>query len=110
MTRTKKNVVPRRRYSHAVDKSTGVRSGQTGILGTAGSARAYPETLRPVSYVAPETNERLKIPANNFTLPALTMADALHPQTLVTYGTNGGDLPAGPGGPLGLRVPRQLGY
>ena len=38
------------------------------------------------------------------------MADALHPQTLVTYGMNGGDLPAGHGGPLRLRVPRQLGY
>ena len=38
------------------------------------------------------------------------MADALHPQTLVTYGMNGGELPVGHGGPLRLRVPRQLGY
>ena len=38
------------------------------------------------------------------------MADALHPQTLVTYGMNGGDLPVGHGGPIRLRVPRQLGY
>ena len=30
--------------------------------------------------------------------------------TLVTYAMNGGDLPAGHGGPLRLRVPRQLGY
>ena len=41
---------------------------------------------------------------------SVDMADALHPQTLVTYGMNGGDLPAGHGGPLRLRVPRQLGY
>ena len=34
----------------------------------------------------------------------------LHPQTLVTYGMNGGDLPVGHGAPLRLRVPRQLGY
>ena len=74
VTRTKKNVVLRRRYSHAVDKSTGVRSDQTVILGTDESARAYPETLRLVSYVAPETNKRLKIMTNNFTLPALTIA------------------------------------
>ena len=74
VTRTKKNVVLRRRYSHAVDKSTGVRSDQTVILGTAGSAHAYPEILRLVSYVAPETNKRLKILTNNFTLPALTIA------------------------------------
>jgi DMSO/TMAO reductase YedYZ molybdopterin-dependent catalytic subunit len=36
--------------------------------------------------------------------------EALHPQTLVTYGLNGGELPVGQGGPLRLRVPRQLGY
>ena len=41
---------------------------------------------------------------------SVDMADALHPQTLVTYGMNGNDLPAGNGGPLRLRVPRQLGY
>jgi DMSO/TMAO reductase YedYZ molybdopterin-dependent catalytic subunit len=29
------------------------------------------------------------------------MADALHPQTLVTYGMNGGDLPVGHGGRCG---------
>lgn len=41
---------------------------------------------------------------------SVDMTDALHPQTLVTYGMNGGDLPVGHGGPLRLRVPRQLGY
>ena len=41
---------------------------------------------------------------------SVDMADALHPQTLVTYGMNGGELPVGFGGPLRLRVPRQLGY
>jgi len=41
---------------------------------------------------------------------SVDMADALHPQTLLTYGMNGGELPIGHGGPLRLRVPRQLGY
>jgi DMSO/TMAO reductase YedYZ molybdopterin-dependent catalytic subunit len=41
---------------------------------------------------------------------SLDMADALHPQTLLTYGMNDGELPVGFGGPLRLRVPRQLGY
>jgi DMSO/TMAO reductase YedYZ molybdopterin-dependent catalytic subunit len=41
---------------------------------------------------------------------SIDMADALHPQTFITYGMNGGDLPRGHGGPLRLRVPRQLGY
>ena len=38
------------------------------------------------------------------------MADAMHPQTILTYGMNGDELPVGHGGPLRLRVPRQLGY
>jgi DMSO/TMAO reductase YedYZ molybdopterin-dependent catalytic subunit len=41
---------------------------------------------------------------------SVDMSDALHPQTLVAYGMNGGELPATHGGPLRLRVPRQLGY
>lgn len=41
---------------------------------------------------------------------SIDMADALHPQTFVTYGMNGGGLPVGFGGPLRLRIPRQLGY
>ncbi len=40
----------------------------------------------------------------------IDMADALHPQTFLAYGMNGGDLPVGNGGPLRMRVPRQLGY
>jgi DMSO/TMAO reductase YedYZ molybdopterin-dependent catalytic subunit len=41
---------------------------------------------------------------------SIDMADALHPQTLITHGMNGGELPVTFGGPLRLRVPRQLGY
>jgi DMSO/TMAO reductase YedYZ molybdopterin-dependent catalytic subunit len=41
---------------------------------------------------------------------SIDMADTLHPQTLLTYAMNDGDLPVGFGGPLRLRVPRQLGY
>ena len=41
---------------------------------------------------------------------SIDMADALHPQTLLVYGMNGGELPVGHGGPLRMRVPRQLGY
>ena len=41
---------------------------------------------------------------------SIDMADALHPQTLITHGMNGGELPVAFGGPLRLRVPRQLGY
>lgn len=41
---------------------------------------------------------------------SIDMADALHPQTFLTWGMNDGDLPVGFGGPLRVRVPRQLGY
>ena len=41
---------------------------------------------------------------------SMDMADAMHPLTFLTYGMNGDDLPVGNGGPLRIRVPRQLGY
>jgi len=41
---------------------------------------------------------------------SIDMADAMHPQTVIAHGMNGGDLPVPFGGPLRLRVPRQLGY
>lgn len=41
---------------------------------------------------------------------SLDMGEALHPETLLTLGMNDGDLPVSFGGPLRLRVPRQLGY
>ena len=44
------------------------------------------------------------------TWDSLDMAEALHPQTLLAYGMNGNKLPVGHGGPLRMRVPRQLGY
>lgn len=36
--------------------------------------------------------------------------DALHPQTILAYGMNGGALPVAHGAPVRLRVERQLGY
>jgi DMSO/TMAO reductase YedYZ molybdopterin-dependent catalytic subunit len=41
---------------------------------------------------------------------SIDMTDAQHPQTLLTWAMNDGDLPVSFGGPLRLRVPRQLGY
>jgi len=41
---------------------------------------------------------------------SIDMADARHPQTVLAYGMNGGELSVGNGGPLRMRVPRQLGY
>jgi DMSO/TMAO reductase YedYZ molybdopterin-dependent catalytic subunit len=41
---------------------------------------------------------------------SIDMADAMHPQTFLAYGMNGDELPVGNGGPLRMRLPRQLGY
>jgi hypothetical protein len=74
VVRTKSNVLLQRRYSHPVDKYTGVRSDQTVILTSFESASVYPDALRRVSYFDAETNKRLKFLTNNFALPALTIA------------------------------------
>ena len=74
VVRTKSNVLLQRRYSHPVDKATGVRSDHTVILTAIDSAKAYPDALRRVSYLDVETRKRFKFLTNNFTLPALTIA------------------------------------
>jgi len=74
VVRTKSNVLLQRRYSHPVDKSTGVRSDHTVILTAIDSVKAYPDTLRRVSYLDVKTRKRFKFLTNNFTLPAITIA------------------------------------
>jgi hypothetical protein len=74
VVRTKSNVLLQRRYSHSVDRTTGVRSDQTVILTAIDSAKAYPDALRRISYLDVETRKRFKFLTNNFTLPALTIA------------------------------------
>ena len=74
VVRTKSNVLLQRRYSHPVDKATGVRSDHTVFLTATDSAKAYPEKLRRISYLDVETRKRFKFLTNNFTLPALTIA------------------------------------
>lgn len=75
VVRAKGNVLLQRRYSHPVDKNTSVRSDQTVILATAASALAHPDALRRVSYFDAVTGKRLKFLTNNFTPPALTIAE-----------------------------------
>jgi hypothetical protein len=74
VVRTKSNILLQRRYSHPVDKTTGVRSDHTVILTAIDSVKAYPDPLRRVSYLDVETRKRFKFLTNNFTLPALTIA------------------------------------
>src|SRR5260370_9750295 len=74
VVRPKENVLLQRRYSHEVDKSTGVRSDHTVILTAINSVKAYPDALRRVSYLDLETKKRFKFLTNNFVLPAPTIA------------------------------------
>jgi hypothetical protein len=74
ITRAKSNFKFRRRYSHEVDKASGLQCDQTILLTTFYPAKSYPEPLRRIRYVDPETEKRLVFLTNNFDLPALTVA------------------------------------
>lgn len=74
VTRAKSNIQYRRRYSHPVDRSTGLICDQTIVLTGAKSRKAYPEKLRRIKFRDPETDKTLVFLTNNFALPALTIA------------------------------------
>jgi hypothetical protein len=73
VTRTKRGVLLRRRYSHPVDASTGVRSDHTVVLVSADSRKHYPDPLRRIRYHDAEQDRCLRFLTNNFDLPALTV-------------------------------------
>lgn len=74
VTRSKCNFNFSRRYSHQVDKSTGVQCDQTIVLETYYSAQGYPEPLRRIRYYDAERDKRLVFLTNDFALPATTIA------------------------------------
>ena len=75
VTRNKKRIKWRRRYSQPVDRSTGLICDQTIVLTGTGSAHDYPVPLRRVSYRDPETGQKLDFLTNDFSLPARTIAE-----------------------------------
>lgn len=74
VTRAKKNFRFRRRSSQPVDKSTGLRLDQTVVLTGFYALRDYPTVLRRIVYRDPLTGKKLVFLTNNFTVPALTIA------------------------------------
>ena len=74
VTRAKKNSRFQRRYSRPVDKSTGLRFDQTVVLSGFYSRREYPEALRRIGFRDPKSGKTLVFLTNNFTEPALTIA------------------------------------
>ena len=73
VTRAKDNFTFQRRYSHPVDRTTGVICDQTIMLKTFYCLKAYPEPLRRIHFYDPQEDSRLVFLTNNFTLPALTI-------------------------------------
>ena len=71
--RAKSNLNARRRYSHPVDRGSGLRSDQTIILNNFYAHKGFPEPLRRVRIKDLETGKSLVVLTNNFALPALTI-------------------------------------
>ena len=74
VTRAKSNLKAKRRYSHAVDRSTGLICDQTITLTVFYSKTGYPETLRRIRFKTDE-GKTLVFLTNNFALPALTITE-----------------------------------
>jgi IS4 transposase len=74
VTRSKKNLHCTRRAGREVDKSMGLRSDQTIVLAGPKSSRLYPVPLRHIAFYDTERKRRLVFLTNNFTLPALIIA------------------------------------
>jgi hypothetical protein len=74
VTRAKANLQFARRYSHPIDKTTGLGCDQTIVLTGPKTATLYPGPLRRIRYTDPDTGKRLVFLTNDFTLPALIIA------------------------------------
>jgi hypothetical protein len=75
VVRAKKNLRFKRRYSRAVDRTTGLICDQTVVLVTARSAEGYPEPLRRVRVRDLETGKTITLLTNNFRLSAWEIAE-----------------------------------
>jgi hypothetical protein len=75
VTRTKKRYRFRRVRSHPVEGQMGVRSDQRVRLVNPVPKKRYPDALRRIRFVDPETEKRLSFITNNFEWSALTIAD-----------------------------------
>jgi hypothetical protein len=74
VTRTKSNTSYRRTEAREVDKTTGLLCDQTILLKNFYAAKDYPDKLRRIKYHDAETQNILTFLTNNFSLPALTIA------------------------------------
>src|SRR6266704_4010858 len=75
VTRAKSNLKAQRRYSHPVDRSTGLICDQTIVLSGFYSRQDFDTPLRRVRFKDPTTGKRLVFLTNNFILPAFTITE-----------------------------------
>ena len=73
VTRGKSNLKAKRRYSHPVDRSSGLVCDQTVVLTGFYSRQGFDRPLRRIKFNDPETDKRLVFLTNNFAQPALTI-------------------------------------
>jgi len=73
--RAKARMQAQRRYSHRVDRTTGLLCDQTICLTGNYAPRRYPDPLRRIRFKDPATTKTLIFLTNNFTLPALTITE-----------------------------------
>lgn len=73
VTRARANSPTERRYSHAVDRTTGLICDHTVVLTNPYGKRHFPAPLRRIRFKDPETARSFVFLTNNFTLPALTI-------------------------------------
>ena len=75
VTRAKSNLKAQRRYSHPVDRRTGLMCDQTIVLTGFYSHQGFDTPLRRIRFKDPKTGKRLVFLTNHFALPAITITE-----------------------------------
>jgi hypothetical protein len=73
--RAKSNTQYRRRYSHPIDRSDGLRCDQRILLTGVDAKKDYPQSLRRIKYHDSQIDKTFNFLTNNFVIPAQTVAD-----------------------------------
>jgi hypothetical protein len=74
VVRARANLRSQRRYSHPVDRSSGLRCDQTVLLSGRYASKDFPVPLRRVRIQDLDTGKSVVLLTNNFVLPALSVA------------------------------------
>lgn len=75
VVRVRKNITFKRRRSHPIDKTTGLRSDQIVVFRDRRTHVKYPQPLRRVTFVDLTTGRRFRFLTNDFGLPALSVVE-----------------------------------